>query len=121
MATNYRLQLAHLAMLLGRPEEARIQYRRAIAMLRGGVVIQPSPQRDLTAFLTELAALVEEAGHHEDALQLFEIASLDSARYPDLQAAVHRDWATLLRRMGRDDDAAEHEAQAAELSAEDNP
>lgn len=119
MILSWRLHFAQLAMLLGRTEEARARYRVAISMVRDGVEVSPSPQRNMAEAVIELAALVAKAGHHEDALQLFEIAALDAARYPDLQAQVHRDWAVLLRQMDRDEQAREHEAQAAALIAVD--
>ena len=66
-------------------------YRGAVALYLDGVAIHAAPLRHSPMAIHELAALVAEQGHRDDALHLFEIASLDAARFPDLQAAVHRD------------------------------
>ena len=119
-----RIQLAHLLMRLGRSAEARVQYGGAIDLFNDGVKTAPRETPIGVEQNHELAMLVAEAGHREDALRLFEMALLVArecqpvSHCPILQAAIHRDWAELLHRMSRDTEANEHEALAAGLVAD---
>jgi serine/threonine protein kinase/tetratricopeptide (TPR) repeat protein len=117
MLLGSRLQLAHLAMRLGRSAEARAAYTKAVDSYRQGVSVRAVVSEWEAKSHAELAALVADSGSPEDALPLFEIASLSAERHPLLRAGVHRDHAALLRHMGHGTEAAEHEARAAELDA----
>ena len=113
-------ELSSLLLMTGETDKARPLYRRALegwSSGRHGTQLGSS---------IELADLIRDAGEYDDALRLYEIVIDHSEAQPDgfdghgvpfrthLNTALIR-YAEMLREVGRDAEAAEYEAQAAEL------
>ena len=108
---------------MGEVEEARAHYRRPLDLSTSGSDSLHNSAPHAVQFHHELAMLVRDEGHDEEALKLFEIAATQADTSPwwpafpdqDLPAQIHEDYADMLRLAGRVSEAAEHEARGAEL------
>ena len=96
---------------------ARSYYRRALRILRReSGTFDAGLAADWSRWARELTDLLWDAGEHGDAIDFYEVTVRIAEKAGDehLESALTR-YAEMLREVGRDDEAAQHEARAAEI------